>query len=233
MAASGATKGSLAGDAVPPRASTRLSRVPRRDRKRLLAVVLLGVVAPIGTFLPLALAAWQKHVFVWDRDVSNSIHAYENRTTILDRHLDPFDVVLRSPMQLLGLLVVVAVFAVLLARERRREALFIALGAGGATLLGILLKDLFERPPVEPGGNGYTFPSGHAVRSMGAVATVAVVAWPTRWRWAASVLGTAAVVLIGIAVVYHEWHWASDVLAAWSLAVAWVTCVWLALRRWT
>ncbi len=44
------------------------------------------------------------------------------------------------------------------------------------------------------------------------------------------VAGAAVVLLVGTGVVYHEWHWISDVLAGWCLAIAWLGCVWLALR---
>jgi membrane-associated phospholipid phosphatase len=203
---------------------------PRRSRALPLLVAGLSVAVPIAAFVPLALQAWRKDVFAWDKDVSQAIHAYENRETILDGRVDPLGVVLRSPVQFLGLLVVIVVLGMLLARGRPRAGLFVALGVGGAAVFGLILKGLFERPPVDPGGEGFSFPSGHAMRSMSAAATLSIVAWPTRWRWAAIVAGAVAVSLIGIAVVYHEWHWASDVLAGWFLSIAWLGCVWLALR---
>jgi hypothetical protein len=194
MASTGATRGSAnAGDAVPARTRGRLPGVPRRGRTLLLMVAGLAVVAPIAAFTPLAVEAWQKDVFAWDEEVSKSIHAYENRETILDDYVDPLDVVLSRSVQPLGLLVVLVVIAALLAHGHRRAALFVALGVAGSAVLGLILKEVFERPPVDPGGHGYSFPSGHAIRSMAAVAALTVVAWPTRWRWAPSVVGAIVV----------------------------------------
>jgi membrane-associated phospholipid phosphatase len=202
---------------------------PPPARRRALVVAAL-VVTSLAAFAPLAVQAWQNDAFAWDVDISEAIHAYENEDTILDTYVDPFDLVLKSPVQLLGVLVVIVVLAALLRQGRRRAAVFMALGVGGIAVLGPILKEVFARPSIDPDGGGDTFPSGHAIRSMAAAAALAVVAWPTRWRWGAAVVGALGVTLIGIAVVYHEWHWASDVVSAWLLAIAWLGSVWLALR---
>jgi membrane-associated phospholipid phosphatase len=193
------------------------------------AIAVSLVVLSVAAFLPLAVQAWQKEAFAWDVDVSEWIHAYENEETVLDAYVDPFSLVLNRWLHLLGALVVAAVFAALLREGRRRAAIFVALGVGGMIILGPVLKELIARPSIDPPGED-VFPSGHAIRSMAAAAALAVVAWPTRWRWPMSVAGAVVVVLIGIAVVYHEWHWASDVLGAWLLAIAWLSALWLALR---
>jgi membrane-associated phospholipid phosphatase len=198
---------------------------PAWARRRRLVIVALVVAASFAAFIPLAVQAWQEDAFAWDLELSEAIHAY-----VFDTYVDPFDLALHPGVQLLGLLVVVAVLAALLREGRRRAALFVALGVGGIVILGPVLKEVFGRPSIDPDGGPDSFPSGHALRSMAAAAVLGVVAWPTRWRWAVAVVGFLAVVLIGIAVVYHEWHWASDVLGAWLLVVAWLGCVWLALR---
>ncbi len=203
---------------------------PPSARRRPLVIVALVVAASFAAFAPLAVQAWQNDAFAWDEDVSKAIHAYENEDTIFDTYVDPFDLVLHPAVQLLGALAVVVVLAALLREGRRQAAMFVALGVGGIVVLGPVLKEVFGRPSIDPDGGPDSFPSGHAIRSMAGAAALAVVTWPTRWRWAAAVVGSLAVALIGIAVVYHEWHWASDVLGAWLLVVAWLGCVWLALR---
>jgi membrane-associated phospholipid phosphatase len=202
----------------------------RRPPRRQPLIVAALVVASLLAFAPLAAQAWEKDAFAWDREVSEGIHAYENEETILDAYVDPFDLVLKPPVQLLGLVVVIVVVAALLRKGRRRPAAFVALGVGVVVVLGPVLKEVFARPSIDPDGTGDTFPSGHAIRSMAAATSLAVVAWPTRWRWSTAVVGAIVVVLIGIAVVYHEWHWATDVLGAWLLVVAWLSSLWLALR---
>ena len=188
------------------------------------------VLASLAGFTALAVQAWQKDAFAWDVEVSEAIHAYENEETVLDEYVDPFDLVLNSSLQVLGALVVVVVFAVLLRQGRRRTAAFVALGVGGIVVLGPVLKEVIGRPSIDPDGGPDAFPSGHAIRSMAAASALAVVAWPSRWRWAAALVGAFVVVMIGIAVVYHEWHWTSDVLGAWAFVIAWLGSLWLALR---
>jgi membrane-associated phospholipid phosphatase len=228
MATNEATRRSRHG-ARPAKRKRRLGR-PLGHRQRRLLVATLAVALPLALFAPLAVRAWQNDVFAWDAELSTSIHAYENRETIWNRHVDVFDAVLRSGFQLVGVLLVLTVLAVMLLRERLREVLLIGLVVGGAAVLGVFLKEIFEQPPVDPGsGGGYSFPSGHALRSIAAAGVLVVVAWPTRWRWPAALVGAIVVPLIGVAVVYHEWHWASDVLGGWAIGIAWVGCVWLAL----
>jgi membrane-associated phospholipid phosphatase len=210
------------------------ARAPARAasaRRRRAAIVASLVLASFAAFMSLAVQAWQKDAFAWDTDVSETIHAYENEETVLDKFVDPFDLVLHPALQVLGVFVVIAAFAVLLRQGRQRAAAFVALGVGGIVLLGPVLKEVIARPAIDPDGGPDSFPSGHAIRSMAAAAALTVVTWPTRWRWPAAVVGAAVVVLIGIAVVYHEWHWASDVLGAWFFVIAWLGSLWLALRR--
>jgi membrane-associated phospholipid phosphatase len=199
------------------------------ESRRRLLVLALAVAAPLAALVPLVIQAWRKEVFAWDESLSKAIHAYQNRETFWNEHFDVFDLVLSRSGQLLEFLLVGAVFLLLLARGRLRGALFVALGFGGATVLGVVLKEVFAQPPPDPNGTGSSFPSGHALRSMAAAAILTALAWPTRLRWPVVVGGGVVVVLIGIAVVYHEWHWASDALAGWLLAIAWVGCVWLTL----
>ena len=191
------------------------------------------VALSLAAFVPHAVPAWQKDVDGWDLKLSEAIHAYENRDTILDRRIDVFSVVLDPAAQVLGLLVVVATACATFALGRRRLALMVVLGVGGATLLGPVLKEIFERPPVDSPSDGegsYSFPSGHALRSMAAACAMGLVAWTTRWRWPVIAAGAVIVLLTGVGVVYHEWHWVSDVLAGWCIAVAWLACVWFVLR---
>ncbi len=207
-----------------------LARRTRRGGANHVLIAGLAVALSLAAFVPHAVQAWQKEVSSWDVTLSQALHAYENRETILNSRLDLLAVPIHPAVHVLGLLVVLGVGCRLIADGHRRLGVTVVVTLVGATVLGMLLKEVFERPPVDPGGDGYTFPSGHALRSMAGAAALAVVAWPTRWRWPAAVTGGLAVLLTGIGVVYHEWHWTSDVLAGWYIALAWFGCVWLALR---
>jgi undecaprenyl-diphosphatase len=125
-----------------------------------------------------------------------------------------------------------AVIAALAWRARRREADFLLIAMTMSTLLNPALKQLFERarPPAESAVldvNGYAFPSGHATSSATFALALAVIAWPTRWRWPAAGLAATFALLMGLSRVYLGVHWLTDVLAGWVLAVAVVTATYL------
>jgi membrane-associated phospholipid phosphatase len=205
--------------------AVEIGSAPRETRSTLVAA--LAVVASLALFVPLAAEAWQSDVPTWDAKVSRGLRGYEERS-LLSGRIDVLDLILHPSVQLAGLLVIASVLLVMAARGRFRQALMIGVAVGGVLVFEPILKNLFARPPVEPGGSGYTFPSGSAMRSVAAAASLTIVAWPTLWRWPTALLGTLVAALIGIAVVYQSWHWPSDVLGGWCVSVTWVAAVWLA-----
>lgn len=144
--------------------------------------------------------------------------------------IDVLHIILHPVVEAAGLLVVVSVLLVLTARRRTALVLMIAIAVGGAFIFEPILKDFFQRPPINPDAGGYSFPSGSAMRSMAAAAALTVVMWPTRWRWPTTLLCAFVVGLIGIAIVSEGWHWASDVIGGWCISVAWVAALSLAFR---
>lgn len=127
-----------------------------------------------------------------------------------------------------GVILVVVVMVTLLLRKDRARALFWALAVGGVVVLEVVLKKAFERPSVG-GKPGYSFPSGGAMGSVAIVAAATLLVEQRRRRLIAAV-GVPIVLGYGVALVFGLWHYPSDVVAGWSLAIAWVTCVWLAFR---
>ncbi len=110
---------------------------------------------------------------------------------------------------------------------RAESATFFILSLGGAAGLNLAAKLFFERarPALWDSPNpeyDFSFPSGHAMMSMAAAAALIAIAWPTRLRWPALILGSAAVLLIGLSRLYLEVHYPSDVLAGWAAGLAWV-----------
>ena len=199
---------------------------PRETRKALVAALVVAMA--LGLFVPLAGEAWQKDVSTWDAKISRGLQDHEVVGNLLNGRIDVLDLILYQGVQFVGLLVVLSVLLVMAARRRLRLALMIGVAVGGILVFEPILKNLFALPAMGPDSSGYTFPSGSAMRSMAAAASLTVVAWPTRWRWPTALVGALVVGLIGIAVVYHEWHWTSDVLGGWCVGVAWVAAVWLA-----
>lgn len=202
---------------------------PAHGQMRVRFVFVVAVAAPLTAFIPLAVKAWQKDAFAWDAQLSDTLRAEGSRENVLNG-LDLFGLALHPAIQVLGALLLLAGLLGLVARGRRRAALFLGLSAGGAVIGAPLLKEVFEGSPGAPHDAGYSFPSGHALRTMAAAAALTTVLWPTAWRGAIVLLGGISVVLTGFALVYQDWHSASDVIAGWCLGIAWVACVWLAVR---
>ena len=130
----------------------------------------------------------------------------------------------------------VLVLAALLRRGAHSRALFWALAVSGSAALNLVVKHLTARTrpdlwlSIAP-ETSFSFPSGHAMGSMTLIAALAVLAWPTRWRWLALTLGVAFVLLVGLSRVYLGVHFPSDVLGGWTAALAWVLGLRVALDR--
>jgi undecaprenyl-diphosphatase len=133
-------------------------------------------------------------------------------------------------------LLAVAVMIVCLVRRRWHAAAFMAVAPGGAALLNLSLKLLFQR--ARPDGSqlylietpsSFSFPSGHAMGSAGVLASVVVLLYalglPRPYRMVA--VGLAVVTGLGIALsrVYFGVHYPSDVLGGQLAALAWVSAV--------
>jgi undecaprenyl-diphosphatase len=190
-----------------------------------------GLLLPLGVFAALVVEARMRKTASWDRELTRSLYRYNAHGTFLTHATGLLEGVIARPAQIAGLLVLAALVCVLAWRRRFRAALLIVAAVTGTLLLEPAVKDLVRRPAPHPGNRGYSFPSGTAMRAMAAAAAVAVTAWRSRWRWPAVALGTAAVGLVGLGVVFDGWHWASDVIGGWCLAVAWVAVLALALRE--
>lgn len=135
-------------------------------------------------------------------------------------------------------LAVVVVVAMLVTR-RRWLALFVALAVSGASLLGILAKDVIgrDRPPVEfrlQQSHSSSFPSGHSTQAAAtyfALAIMITVLSDSRALRAGTwIAATLIVFLVGVSRVYLGMHWATDVLGGWLLGSVWVAGLTVALE---
>lgn len=131
--------------------------------------------------------------------------------------------------------VTLAMMSLLLVRGRRRDALFMASAAGGTLVLSTALKLVFQRSRPEDvlylisAPSSYSFPSGHAMGSMGVLASCAVIVHVLRAphvaRVAAGVLAALFAAGVALSRVYFGVHYPSDVLGGQLAAAAWVSAI--------
>lgn len=163
-----------------------------------LAVAGLMFLLPLLLFVSLARDVVMFGALGYDRSIMMWVHGLES----------PVLTTTMSAATELGGLVAVPIIAVLWAgllwwRGRRRDAALLAGAVIGSTLLNSALKAVFQRDrpdfwqhlAVE---SSYSFPSGHAMASMSLAASLVVIAWSSRWRWPAILLGRCTC-----------WWWAS------------------------
>ena len=193
----------------------------RRHQWQLLALF-IGVLVPLFIFGSLAEDVVEREPFFFDVPLLQFLHGHS--TPILDQVMLFFSLIgFRFglvPVDIAGLIY-------LIYRRRRGDALFWALGVGGAALLNLAAKPTFGR--IRPDlwlslapESSFSFPSGHAMGTMALVATLVVLTWNSRWRCPVFVLGGLFVLLVGVSRVYLGVHYPSDIMAGWTASLAWV-----------
>jgi undecaprenyl-diphosphatase len=134
------------------------------------------------------------------------------------------------PTIVVGVIVVTAALLGLIARRSWRAALFWFSIFGGVIVLDVILKPLFERPPIHETSHEFSFPSGNAMASIALLLGAVTLVSGRKTRRALCVAGGGIVIVYGAALVYLSWHYPSDVLAGWLLSLAWVSFLVFAIR---
>lgn len=200
---------------------------------RQLALLLLGVLLPLLLLADLTEDIFQDGGFAWDRAILAWSAAH--RTPALTR--------LAEALALLGGVWVLPVVTSGIAGwlwwiGARAHAALLVMAVGGATLLNVLAKLLFQRPRPENLGAvltepGFSFPSGHAMSNMAFGFALVLVFWRSRGGWPAVLLGFAWALAVGLSRTYLGVHYPTDVLAGFAASVAWVAGLYLILSgRW-
>jgi membrane-associated phospholipid phosphatase len=133
-------------------------------------------------------------------------------------------------------LLTIALVSLLVYRRSYSRAVFIAVTVAGAALLNVGLKVLFNRSRPDLWDHIVTeismsFPSGHAMASSALFLGVAVIAWNTKWRYAAIFTGLTFTLLIGFSRLYLGVHYPTDIIGGWLASITWVLIAWLFVLR--
>jgi len=118
-------------------------------------------------------------------------------------------------------MIIISVLALIFMKDKKR-ALALAICLTIVGLLNLFVKLAVARPRPDYGlieESGKSFPSGHAMISMGYYGFLIYLSQGMR-RWAklsASIILPIAIILLGISRVYLGVHYMSDVIAGWSL----------------
>jgi undecaprenyl-diphosphatase len=122
----------------------------------------------------------------------------------------------------------------LLSRGRKTYAIFVFTVSMSGLLLGLVLKELFQRPrPLHHmvSAGGYSFPSGHSLGGFIFSLLVIFLIWKLKngrlnkyfLYFISAVLG----ILVGFSRVYLHVHYATDVMGSFFVATGWFAFVYL------
>ncbi|WP_288481521.1 phosphatase PAP2 family protein [uncultured Deinococcus sp.] len=195
------------------------------------ALLLLGVLLPLLAVADLTEDIFREGGFAWDQTVLAWYRAH--RTPELTRVAEALAVI--GGVQVLPL-ITLAIVAGLYRAGARAHALFLALAVGGATLLNVVTKLIFQRPRPdvleavlrEP---GFSFPSGHAMANAAFGIAITLIFWRSRAGWPVAVLGAVWAVLVGVSRNYLGVHYPSDVLAGALSSLVWVVGLYLLMGQ--
>ncbi len=199
---------------------------------RALGFLLLIYLVPTALFVSIADEVREREHLPFDEPILHAIHGTSSAA------LDPVVIALTntgSPFVLP--LIVAALAGALLYFKKRRNALTLLVSVGGAALINIVLKALFQRDRPQlwerlVTENSYSFPSGHAMASSALVVTLILIFWNTRWRWWVVAVGVTYMLVIAYTRMYLGVHYPSDILAGWSISIIWVLLVQAIIGRW-
>lgn len=127
--------------------------------------------------------------------------------------------------------IITLIIGVYLISKRLYVKTFMLLAAmGGAAVLNITLKLLFERarPELWDGliqESNFSFPSGHAMASSALTFTIIALLWNTKWRFTAIIIGALYMSVIGLSRLYLGVHYPTDIIGGWLVSFAWVLAV--------
>jgi membrane-associated phospholipid phosphatase/phosphoglycolate phosphatase-like HAD superfamily hydrolase len=189
-------------------------RRPRLDRQRL--PFLIAALAGLAVFVVVAILMR-----------TGALDGLDARVTTLfaGRQRQPFTGIAETLDGLgawwLLVLLVAALVGGLWWSGRMVQALYLAASVTAAVIVNPILKQVSARArPVDDQlvtVSSTAFPSGHTTTAATIATALAVVAWPTRWRWPVIAAAAAFSLAMAASRVYLGVHWLSDVLGGLAL----------------
>jgi membrane-associated phospholipid phosphatase len=186
---------------------------------------LFGAYLPLAIFVILAIQIWQlEGGLSWDLSLMTAIHSTANTS------LDRFAVFWTQFGTKWGVFPATAGVGLgLLYFRRWRWLIYWLITLFGCALLNRMAKlwlhrvrpSLWEHLPEAE----FSFPSGHAMSSMGFVMALVVLTWNRPWRIWVWLWGGLFVVSIAWTRLYLGVHYPSDILAGWMISIAWAVAV--------
>jgi undecaprenyl-diphosphatase len=120
----------------------------------------------------------------------------------------------------------------LAARGRKTYAIFVFTVSVSGLLLGLVLKELFQRPrPLHKmvGAGGYSFPSGHSLGGFIFCLLVIFLIWKLKTgrlnKYSLYFVTAVFGILIGLSRVYLHVHYATDILGSFFVAGGWFALI--------
>lgn len=187
------------------------------------------LLLPAFAFVKLAEEMREGETLVFDEKVLRGINAHA--TT----QLDMAAVIATQFGGIIGTTVLTGGIALLLwGRRMRRMATLLVTGVGGAVVLNLLLKAVFQRDRPQlwerlVTENSHSFPSGHAMASSALAFSLVVIYWPTKWRVPVMLAAGLYMVVIALTRLYLGVHYPTDILAGWAVSAAWIATMVYAL----
>jgi protein tyrosine phosphatase (PTP) superfamily phosphohydrolase (DUF442 family) len=203
--------------------SNEITPAPASFRRGWELSLLFGVLVALFCFGWLAEALRNRGGLVWDNSALALVHKHDSE------ELDRISILI-TQIGDLRLVLIVTVFCatVLLLAQRKRDERFLARCVVGAAVIILSVKAAFHRLPPHVFESAIMqmdlgSPSAHSMGTSALVLGLALIAWPTRWRWPVILAGSFYAVSVAVSRVYLGAHQTSDVLAAWALTLAWVS----------